>query len=323
MTEGRPSLAFRRLSVVTVCATYLLIVWGGLVRVTASGRGCDSPHGGVDQWPLCDGSLVPPFTQAGLIEFTHRWLATVASTLIIALAVWVFLRYRHVRRLVVGAALTIVLIVVEITLGQITIATEESGGVVLIHLANALLLLSALIFVAVSAVTVGTDRSVSWSAPPAKSRLAAIAAVVTYLVVLTGSNVVAQGAGAACYGWPFCAPNGGIGFTLASVGPASVNLLHRFAVGILLLLLGATVAIVRKVHKVDRAMFRTGMAINIVLLLQIVAGALVVELNLPSWARGVHLALAGGLLALTVLFALLARRPTNTPVPAAIVASAT
>ena len=310
MKGGRPSLAFRRLCTATTLVTYLQIVWGGIVRVTASGRGCDSPHGGVDQWPLCDGSLIPPFNQAGLIEFTHRWLAAAASTLIIAVAVMVFLRYRQAPRLMAGAIVVVVLIILQIILGQITISTEESGYVVLVHLGNALLLLAGLVFVTVTAHTEGTQQKVRWANPPARSRLAAIAAVFTYLVVLTGSNVVAQSAGGSCDGWPFCAGHGGIGFTLAQTGPAAINLFHRFAAGILLLLLGATVPIVRKFHRDDVALFRTGMIINVLLLLQIIAGAIVVEGNLPTWARGVHLALASGLLGFVVLFALLARRPT-------------
>jgi len=39
---SRPSAGFRRLAVATAVATYLLIVWGGIVRVTGSGNGCGS-----------------------------------------------------------------------------------------------------------------------------------------------------------------------------------------------------------------------------------------------------------------------------------------
>ena len=93
-----PSRALRRLTAVTAVATYLLIVMGGVVRVTGSGLGC----GDKDQWPLCRGHLLPPLEQTALIEFTHRWVAAVATTLVCVLFAVVWLRYRHVRRLRIG-----------------------------------------------------------------------------------------------------------------------------------------------------------------------------------------------------------------------------
>jgi heme A synthase len=297
------------LSVATVCATYLLIVWGGIVRVTGSGLGCDDARGGTDGWPLCAGGLLPPWTQAGVIEFTHRWLATITTVLVIALAGAVYLRYRHVRRLVVAGSITLALFVVQIILGAITVEFKLPPSVILIHLANAEILLGSLVFIAVTALTLGTGREVTWSGAPPKARLAAAAAVLTYLVLLSGSNVVAQGAGAACTGWPLC--GGGLGFSLPQAGLAAVNVLHRFGAGALLLLIGATVPIVRKVHPGDSPMLRTGIAVNILLLLQIIAGAVLVESNLPTFVKGIHLALASALWAGVVLMALLARRPSR------------
>jgi heme A synthase len=297
--------------VVTACATYLLIVWGGIVRVTGSGLGCDDPRGGTDGWPLCAGGLLPPWTQAGVIEFTHRWLAAIATLLVIALATVVYMRYRDVRRLVVASSVTLVLFVVQIILGAITVEFKLPPSVILIHLANAEILLGSLAFIAVTALTLGTGREITWSGAPPKARLAAAAAALTYLVLLSGSNVVAQGAGAACTGWPFC--GGGLGFSLPQAGLAAVNVLHRFGAGGLLLLIGATVPIVRKVHPGDSPMLRTGIAVNVLLLLQIVAGAVLVESNLPTFIKGIHLALASALWASVVLLALLARRPPAAP----------
>ena len=302
------SSAYRRLCMTTAVVTYLLIVWGGIVRVTGSGLGCDSPSGGVDSWPLCRGGLLPPWNQAGLIEFTHRWLVTVTSCLVVAVVAVTWARYRSHRPLVVAASATAVLFVVQIALGALTVGAtggqKLTGGIVTLHLANAEILLAALVFIAVTA----SGAQVSWRNPPAKSRLAVAGAVATYVLILSGSNVVAQGAGPACFGWPFCGSPGSFGTTIAQMGLASVNLLHRFVAGGVLLLLGAMVPIVRKVHRGDRGLLMSGMLINVLLLLQIIAGALVVEIaSFPSWARGIHLALASALWAVVVLFALLAR----------------
>ena len=54
----------------SVFTTFALIVLGGVVRVTGSGLGC----GG--EWPLCDGSLIPPLTKEDIIEYSHRLVAS-------------------------------------------------------------------------------------------------------------------------------------------------------------------------------------------------------------------------------------------------------
>jgi heme A synthase len=63
-----------------VC-TYLLIILGGIVRITGSGMGCG------DHWPLCNGHLFPPLSDIGtVIEWSHRLVAALVSVLVVALA---------------------------------------------------------------------------------------------------------------------------------------------------------------------------------------------------------------------------------------------
>src|SRR5438034_959390 len=67
-----------------VC-TYLLIILGGIVRITGSGLGCG------DHWPLCNGHLFPPLNDSGtVIEWSHRLVAALVSVLVVALAVVVW-----------------------------------------------------------------------------------------------------------------------------------------------------------------------------------------------------------------------------------------
>ena len=132
--------------------TYLLIIWGGIVRVSGSGNGC----GTSDQWPLCHGSLLPAWQINTLIEFTHRWIASICTLLVIILTVSTWIWHRHQRRILVGTSIAAGLFVVQIALGALAVEYNLPGGVVMIHLANALLLFAVLIYVAVVACTVGT-----------------------------------------------------------------------------------------------------------------------------------------------------------------------
>ena len=68
------------LSTATAASVFILVIIGGVVRVTESGLGCPD-------WPLCYGQLLPPLEYTAIIEYTHRFVASViVGPLILATA---------------------------------------------------------------------------------------------------------------------------------------------------------------------------------------------------------------------------------------------
>jgi heme A synthase len=299
-TGRRPTPAFRRLAVAAVITTYLLVVAGGVVRVTGSGLGC----GTTNDWPLCRGGLLPPMEETAIIEFAHRWLAATATTLVITLLGVAWLRYRHLRRVSVAASVVGVLFVVQILLGAATVKMKLPGEIVLAHLANALALLAGLLFIA--AQTVRPRQAGGWvtaSNPAARraSRHLIGAAAATYLLVLSGALVVADSAGTACAGWPLC----GNGFQVEGGRLASLNMGHRVVAGVVAIaVVGAVFLAVRHWREIAFVR-RAAVAAAALLMAQVAAGAVLVQLRLPTWTRALHLALASGLWATMALLALL------------------
>jgi heme A synthase len=297
---ARPSAGFRRLAVWTAIVTYLLIVWGGIVRVSGSGNGC----GTTDQWPLCHGSLLPAWQLNTLIEFTHRWIAAICTILVVVLTVSAWLWHRQRRKILVGTTIAAALFVVQIALGAITVEANLPGGVVMLHLANALLLFAVLIYVAVESTTVGTARQSPglWAAANASLRTPVLIAVVaTYVVALSGAFLVATNSTGGCSSWPLC----GSGFALPTTQSATINIAHRVIAGVVVLALGGLMAVIRRRRRGDRAVSIGAMTVNLLLVLQVAAGALDAIFNLPAGLSGLHIALASLLWGAVVTVALL------------------
>jgi cytochrome c oxidase assembly protein subunit 15 len=301
-----PTRGLRVLGVAACAATYLLIVAGGVVRVSGSGLGCGVKG---QDWPLCHGRLVPPADLATVIEFSHRMLATLSTCLVVAFAVVAWSRYRHLRRVTLPAIAVVVLLVVQILLGAVTVEMRLPGDVVLVHLANALLLLGVLLYASVQtfAPPAGSAAVVTDPARARAVRRLTWAAGATYLLVLSGALVVANGAGWACAGWPLC---GGHGFQLEGGSYATYNLFHRGVAGAVGVLLALAVHGILRTHRGVRPVRIASFCVMVLLLAQVLAGAVLVELRLRSATRGIHLALASALWAATAVLAMLVRPGT-------------
>jgi heme A synthase len=213
---------FRRLAVVTAIFAYLQIALGGVVRVSGSGLGCPD-------WPLCHGKPYPPANVHSIIEYSHRAVGSVTGVLIIATVVLAWLVWRERRPAVAWlATASLIGVVGEGLLGAGVVANELAAWLVLIHLGLAMIILGFLVATVVMSMPPRPGVS-----DPGFRRLAAIAAGATYLLLLTGSTVVASGADTACHSWPLC----GSGFTPDFGGFNAFTMLHRGSVLVIGLLL--------------------------------------------------------------------------------------
>ena len=297
----------KRTAWATLVVTYLLIVAGGVVRVTGSGLGCGSTG---SDWPLCHGGLVPPPDLATLIEFNHRIFATASSILIAVLFLLVWTKYRKFLPLKIAASAAMLLLIIQIVLGALTVEFKLPGSIVMVHLANAMLLLGTLVYIVVHIYSVDASQYV---APPTNSNSLIVATpVLAYILVLSGSFVVANGAGSFCAGWPLC----GNGFELPAAGLAVLNLAHRIVAGVVVVFLGYAMSKIRR-QMPGTVASRLAMWVMIAAAAQIAVGAAAVETHLATALRGTHIALAGLIWALTLGTALSARKlPTGRAVVA-------
>ncbi len=141
MSTQAASPAARRIFAAAVVGQVLLVLTGGLVRLTSSGLGCPT-------WPQCvPGSYTPVAHQAQsfhkYIEFGNRTLsfALAAVAVLCVLAAW---RQRPRRRRLVGlAALQLLGIPAQAVVGGVTVLTDLNPAAVACHLLASMLLVAA------------------------------------------------------------------------------------------------------------------------------------------------------------------------------------
>ncbi len=280
---------FRRLALVTAVFAYLQIALGGLVRVSGSGLGCPD-------WPLCHGRPYPPADWHAIIEYSHRAVGSVTGLLIIATVVSAWLVFRQRRPIVAWlASASLIGVVGEGLLGGVVVAHDLEPWLVLVHLGLAMMIIGFLVATTVMALPASTGVPDSGF-----RRLAAIASALTYLLLLTGSTVVASNADQGCRSWPLC----GNGFAPSFGGVDAFTMLHRGAVLLIgLLLLHVLSTAVRRWREVPGMTLVAGGTLGIFMLqVAVGAGAAVTD---ASFFNGLHVALAtavwAGVLAAAVL----------------------
>jgi heme a synthase len=125
------------LLVVTVGLLFSLLAVGAYVTTAGYGGLCglNTP----EDWPLCNGNLLPPPDIGSIVEYTHRILASLSGLFLILTTV-AFWRSRdpdRAPRLLVLLAL--VSILAEIVVGGVVVNSGLSPLIVTIHQALAML----------------------------------------------------------------------------------------------------------------------------------------------------------------------------------------
>jgi len=302
----------RRLVLATGIATFVLIIVGGVVRVSDSGLGCGPAGSGFHGWPFCNGDVVPGVDLNSIVEYTHRVVAIVVGFMILSIFV---LAWRRHRQYLAPAAALLALVVAQGALGGATVEENLEEAYVAAHLGLAMLLLGLLLYL---------WRGVN-DAPQVRGRRGlrglSIAASVAVLCTIVAGGYMAgtqnygrvdyelgQGAHHAC-GKQFPTCNGEF-MPFGKAQLVDIHLAHRaFMYLASLLVISLVVVAVRRGVLTRRAWALAGL-----LALQVLVGALNVWLDEYELLILLHLAL-GTLLWATTLGMTLQLAPAHARAP--------
>ena len=254
----------------------LVVLEGAIVRATGSGAGCGN------HWPLCNGDFFPHHPRlATIIEYTHRSMTGVCSTLVTVLIVWVFFarsKGDRARKAVVWVG---VLLLTEALLGAVLVlggyvdrnTSDARVFVQGIHFTNTMLLLAALTLTAWSL----RCRQETSSGPAEARSLAWIGLVATIVVGATGAV-----AALADTLFPSPSLRAGLADDFAATAPLIVRMrwLHPAA---------AIIGVVCVAWLCLRVRSKVARWVVTLLVLQLVLGTGDVLLLAPTWMQILHL----------------------------------
>lgn len=196
MNERRSPIA--PLLITTLVLLFILVVWGGVVRLSGSGLA-------IPDWPLAEGKLLPRPHPNVLIEYTHRALAGIVGLLTAAVAFLIFRSpvWRPRLGLWMGAALAV--LALQIFIGGRVVLEELPIDRVVTHLVLAFLFFGLLLAITIRVQDGPEGRPrVAGGAARLLSRWASLASLLVLGQVALGGWVSSSGAALACPDFPTC-----------------------------------------------------------------------------------------------------------------------
>jgi protoheme IX farnesyltransferase len=287
---------FAKLAIAAAVATFVLISVGGLVRATDSGLGCPD-------WPLCFGDWIPPADLNAWIEHSHRLVAAVFVGPLVG-AVGLITVLSHRRRdlpLLLAAVVAGVLVIVQSLLGAAVVLQGLAAELVTAHLAMALTVFAAVIFIAERA----TNGPMPAAHPrPALTRLTAVTGLAVFAQMLLGSWVTGHHAGLAFSDFPLM--NGSLLPAMVSDTQVLMFAHRALSIVVAILVIWSAVAVHRATGAAEPR--RIAMWMVILIAIQIALGGLNVVSRLSAFFVVPHLAVGAGLWGASVWLALSTRR---------------
>jgi cytochrome c oxidase assembly protein subunit 15 len=270
------SRALRWSTTATLVVSILVVLGGGVVRVTGSGLGCPT-------WPTCEGTSVAPIAELGIhgvIEFANR----LVTVLLIFAVGWAIIAARLQKpwdRTLSRLAWSMFwLVVVNAVAGGITVLVGLNPWVVALHFVLAMGLLAT--------ATLTWHRS-RWPgafgavAPPVQRQVARALVVLTAALVVVGTIVSGSG------------PHSGDSRAVPRIGGADstavwsrVVLVHAGLAVATIVLTIVLYAVLRGLPGTGRAR-RTTLTFLVVLLAQGVIGGVQSLIGIPALLVALHL----------------------------------
>jgi cytochrome c oxidase assembly protein subunit 15 len=288
---------FRTIALAALVALFVVVTTGAVVRLTASGLGCDN-------WPRCGSAPFPAKGSHAFIEFSNRVVALIA----IGFTLFSWLASRRLPELphrVRTLALAIFLgTVAQIPLGGLTVIFHLNPLLVISHFLLALVVLALAVIVAMEAWSLERGRAAP-VVPGELARTGLVLVAACLALVVTGTLVTAAG------------PHSG-GIDIRRLGTLSTAIyIHVRATALFGLAFVGSLGYLTARRSTAPRLFRLMLALLAILLVQVGIGEIQWHERLPSWLVLLHVSVAATVWVATVGLAYAFWRPPRPLAPPA------
>ena len=297
---------FRAVALLGLIAAIAQVTLGGIVRVTGSGDACPD-------WPLCHGQFIPPLDYHTMLEYSHRLSATVVGLLVVIALYLAWRHYRGSRPALISTSAATILVIAAAILGGLTVLSDLTWWVRLIHLGLAELVVASMAVAWLSGGPVDEDASAD-AAERSRVKFDRLLMWGTLggvmVMILYGSYIVGAGYGSSCGSWPMCQGWGiprGIAFE-AHMG-------HRYLAVIVFALVAGMGHVAWRRGAVDGELRWLTVLTGWFLVAEILVGAFTVWLGFTAAMKSLHLTVATLMWASVVLLAAVYLGPDRFRVP--------
>lgn len=293
---------FRKLGLVTIVSIYLLVLAGGIVRSTGSGMGCPD-------WPKCFGMWVPPTEVSQLppnyqeiyaeklhgevefnpvktwIEYVNRLVGAFTGIVVFGVFLASFSYRKRDKSLIYLSFLAVVLIGANAALGKFVVDSFLKPGVVTAHMLLAILVVFVLLYSIARGWSEVTETE-KVTNKPLLSKILTLLLILSTAQVLIGTQVreaIDKIIANPIFGYDRSTWIEQLGLSFY---------IHR---SFSLVLLGLHIYLIIQLKKniqSEGILFKFFRALVLLVVVEIVSGAVMAYFSVPAFIQPVHLTLA-------------------------------
>ena len=281
------------LATITAIGMFIVLLMGTNVTATGSGEGCGR------HWPLCSNGFLPADTVASVIEYSHRFVTGIEGFAVLATTIVGWRLRRRFPSFTLLVPLMAFTLVLQALMGAAAVKWPTSAKVLATHFGISLVCLASAALIALTLIEARRDRQhrgltlaqmrVRYPAPVGLRWLGVTAVVWSIITAYMGAYVRHTGSELACLGWPEC--QGQIIHGLG--GQAGIHYAHRLAAVVMMLIVVALLWWTWRLRSVRPDLFEIAGVAAIVIVLQSLAGGLVVATNVQLVTTLLHAGLMG------------------------------
>ena len=205
----------RGVGVASTVFSFVLVVWGAIVRINGAGMTCPD-------WPRCRGAWFPALDPKVMYEYYHRVGAALLTVIVVATFLAAWLARSDAPAAFKASWVSLGLIVAQIVAGAVTIVLQNDAPSVAIHLVLGFSTFVSLLMVTIIAYAQPTGATAATQGDRFKW-FALCTTVLAFAAVFAGGWMAASNDGLACTALPLCGAAG-------ALTPAQqIHMAHRYA----------------------------------------------------------------------------------------------